>query len=224
MKPYSLKIALTGAHGTGKTTLAANLSQRLQSQMSVIVTPEVPRLFIQETGDASFFKRGQNTVERQFLILMRQLEVEHLLSEVGPDLVICDRTIVDHWAYTRQLFPSRTSAPEGDLWQDFVFRWARTYDAIIRLPPEFPPVDDGVRESDLDFQSAIDRRIQELYRTIGIKLRTARGSLKERTDFCIALIMKIMSNRQHEVYRSDPLTIKKGDLSYVKSAYPSFAG
>jgi len=188
------KFALTGAHGTGKTTLIKSLMERLAPTSQVIETPEAPRLITEEVGDPEFFRRGNNSFDRQCLILARQLEVEAKAADAGNQIVLCDRTIMDHWAYTRHAFPERCLTPEGKLWEAMVFRWVKTYDQIVYLTPEFAPVDDGVREADLSFQMEIDRELRRLYANAGVKHEAVTGTVVQRTDTCAILLERLSTD------------------------------
>lgn len=184
------KIALTGAHGTGKTTLVSSVA-RLVSGRAVQQTPEVPRLFVDELGDPTFFQRANNTFLRQTMILGRQIELEGALTSGEHDLMLCDRTIVDHWAYTEVLFPAEASTPEGQSWSGIVQRWAKTYSRILHVPIEFPVKADGVRENDEKFQRDIDRKLIELYARFGITTGTISGAAAEREKQLLEEIRKL---------------------------------
>jgi nicotinamide riboside kinase len=173
------KIALTGSHGTGKSTLAEALTEKVRKKFVITHTPEIPRLFVDEFNDKTLFRRERNTFGWQTLILSRQIEVESLLSP-KVQLLVCDRTIVDHWAYTKILFPRECATAEGRAWAAIVARWVRTYDRVFRLPIEFAIQDDGVREDDLEFQREIDRTIETIYYDLGVSLITISGSVAER--------------------------------------------
>jgi predicted ATPase len=185
-KPLNMKqkkVAVTGAHGTGKTTLVRIVTERLRDTLSIVNTPEVPRLFVEEIGDQSFFQRTNNTFLRQTMIVARQIESEASLCLGGSQVLLCDRTVVDHWAYTELLFPEAAGSVEGRAWKDIVRRWTVTYDAIHRLPIEFSIELDGVREADIDFQRDVDARIVALYGEFGCSIHTISGAseLRERT-------------------------------------------
>ena len=71
-----MKIALTGAHGTGKTTLCSRLGSNLANGTSFAICREVPRVIIGTTGDGHFFQRGHNTPLRQMMIFLYQIVEE----------------------------------------------------------------------------------------------------------------------------------------------------
>jgi nicotinamide riboside kinase len=183
------KVALTGAHGTGKSTLSDIVTRQLQSKYRISHTPEAPRLFIEELGDPSRFQRGNNSFAWQTLLLARQIEIESAPTQT-VDLLICDRTIVDHWAYTQVLFPEQSKTPEGLAWRSIVQRWARTYELIVYLPIEFQIENDGVREVDKAFQQEVDQAISAIYAQFEIKIETLRGSLASRTESFLSMILR----------------------------------
>lgn len=101
-----LKIALTGAHGTGKTTLVRRLQSSLAPLGRLAFCREAPRLIIERVGNEHFFRRGNNTPTRQALIFLEHMIEEQRRAE-ECDILITDRTLVDHLAYTAVLFPRR---------------------------------------------------------------------------------------------------------------------
>ena len=177
----SVLIALTGAHGTGKTTLCDALSLSLQGRGSVSICREAPRLVTDAVGDPGFFRRGRNTPERQMLIFLY-----HVIEEQGEDrrtdFVLSDRTLMDHLAYTVALFPEFEATPECDALRRAAVASLARYDLIFKLPVEFPPEDDGVREADAGFQATIDRIIDKLFAEAGVQPTRIAGSVRQRVD------------------------------------------
>jgi hypothetical protein len=180
-----LKVGLTGAHGVGKTTLATQIVRLLGIHgINAQQTPEVPREIITEAGDPHFFRRGKNTLSRQLHILVRQIDIERTID--GPQVLICDRTLLDHWAYTLALFPRFGDAIIRRIWGDFVIKYLqRSYGVIFYLPIEFLARDDGVREDNMDFQQKIDTLIQHHLERAGVIFVTVHGSLKRREKMCL---------------------------------------
>ncbi|OYQ33773.1 hypothetical protein CHU95_15680 [Niveispirillum lacus] len=182
-----LRIAFTGPHGTGKTTLIKAIAPQLVSVGRVTICREAPRLIIEKLGDSEFFRRENNKPSRQALIFLEHL-MEERRAESNVDVVISDRTLVDHLAYTLSLFPETANSPEVKIYENLAFESLTTYDAIFQLPIEFFPEDDGVRESDTLFQRQIDDKITSLYsksKTIPVVIR---GSVNERANQVIAYL------------------------------------
>lgn len=177
-----LKIALTGAHGTGKTTLLSRLSTDLASFGRIKICREAPRLIIDYVNDQEFFRRGKNTPNRQGLIF-----VEHLLEEqrnsIDCDIVITDRTLVDHLSYTTVLFPEFAKSVEYDVYKSMSLSSLHSYDEIFKLPIEFSVKDDGVREDSVEFQAQIDSAMDDIYRSGGYAPTIVRGDIDLRTAF-----------------------------------------
>ena len=90
-----MKIALTGAHGTGKSTLAKFLQAEIEKRNLIAsVTPEVPRMICETVNDKEYFRRGNNSLLKQSLILLGQLVIEEQ-SQKNVNVQICDRTLFD---------------------------------------------------------------------------------------------------------------------------------
>ena len=185
------KIALTGAHGTGKTTLANELTSKLASLGRLRACREAPRLIADSVGDQEFFRRGNNTPERQGMIFL-----EHVLEEqrqgADCDILVTDRTLVDHLAYTTVLFPTGEQSREFAVYKRIAFETLAGYAAIFKVPIEFSLVDDGVREADVVFQAAIDRKIDELYAEAGLTPEIVRGSIDQRASLVFACVQKVI--------------------------------
>ncbi|MBK6566185.1 MAG: ATP-binding protein [Saprospiraceae bacterium] len=144
-----MKIALSGAHGTGKSTLANFLRDEMVKMNKVaMVTPEIPRMICETVNDKEYFRRGKNSLLKQLLILIGQLVFEEQYRS-NIEIQICDRTLIDHWAYTLSIFGSEIK--EGnftEIYEEFISQHCKSYDKIFYIPIEFNPVDDGLREQD----------------------------------------------------------------------------
>lgn|GEM_PF-4170360 len=184
-----LRVALIGAHGTGKTTLLRALLDRLQSlQIRAVGLPEAPREIIKRSNDPEFFRRGHNTVHRQMLILL-----VHLIQELGVgadvDIVIGDRSLLDHWAYARYLFSEELASTDTlHLYEEFIMQHCAGYDLLFLLPIEFDVVDDGTREKDGLFQREIEGYILDLVSKYNLQVLPVVGSVETRLEVCLEAI------------------------------------
>jgi predicted ATPase len=176
-----MKLALTGAHGTGKTTLCRFLCENAFAGYRVAHCREVPRVIIEQANDDNFFRRTKNSPLRQSLTFLYQL-LEEVKQAQKADILICDRTIVDHLAYSTVLFPGTASTIEYRVTVEAARVWVSEYDMIFKLPIEFPAKDDGVREVDLKFQNDIDQQIDALYFLFGIVPIVVTGSVERRAE------------------------------------------
>jgi hypothetical protein len=57
------------------------------------------------------------------------------------------------------------------------------------VPIEFLPIDDGVRESDVEFQKSIDILIQQFLRQHNLPYMMVHGTPQERCDQIIQVLM-----------------------------------
>ncbi len=150
-----MKIAFIGSHGVGKTTLCFDLASRLKRlDRSVDIVKEVARecpLPINET----------TTLEAQAWILHTQIAQE-LASAARNEDVICDRSVLDNYAYLVHKVGRR---PEYDA---LVAAWVPTYTALVKVPVLQPPSFDGTRAGSRDVQLEIDRGIDDLVEAFGV--------------------------------------------------------
>ncbi|WP_299281753.1 ATP-binding protein [uncultured Tateyamaria sp.] len=182
-----MKLALSGAHGTGKTTLVESVKKTLAATHKIEICREVPRVIGDIADDREFFRRGHNTLLRQCTIFLYQVIEDHMV-ESSAEVVISDRTMVDHLAYTEVLFPEFKETTEYKVVSRAVGVWLQTYDQVVKVPIEFTVEDDGTREADLAFQRSVDEKIDELYLGFGVKPSSVTGSVSERTDQVVGLI------------------------------------
>jgi len=176
-----MKLALTGAHGVGKTTLLNKLVENQYLSQKVIQSPEIPRIICDTVGDKVFFRRGNNTLVKQSTILFGQVVTERKLEATGVDILLSDRTVADHWAYTLYFFEKELRESRlMDVYENFIKSHLITYKKIFYIPIEFPPKDDGIREGDVLFQKRIDEILCDCYKKLGINTITITGTVSER--------------------------------------------
>jgi nicotinamide riboside kinase len=146
-----MRIALTGAHGVGKSTLADELAELLD-------VPVLP------TPGRTLAARGlpvneEATVTSQTLAWLLQYRFEREQHRwVAP------RTLIDVWAYTVQAAArQQLTTVEGGLLEELrhatPLAIAERYDQLIYIPPRIALEADGVRPTDEEFQRSTDDAI-----------------------------------------------------------------
>lgn len=146
-----MKIALIGTHGVGKTTLCFELAAKLKRlDLSVHLVTEVAR-------DCPLPINRDTTLDAQSWILHTQCARE-LAAARGADAVVCDRSVLDNYAYLVHAMGRR---PELDAW---IRRWCGTYTGLFKVPLWQPPRFDGTRDTDTTFQREVDGTIDALVR------------------------------------------------------------
>jgi len=150
-----MKIAFIGSHGVGKTTLCFELAASLKRvDLSVDLVKEVAR------GCPLPINR-ETTVLAQEWILHTQVAQEIELAS-HYDAIICDRAVLDNYAYMVQAAGRRS-----DL-EPYILAWMQTYDLLVKVPIVTAPTFDGTRDTSVQFQFDIDRLIDRLLDTFSL--------------------------------------------------------
>jgi nicotinamide riboside kinase len=148
-----MRIAFTGAQGTGKSTLAGVVAAR--HGLAILPTP-----------GRTMKSRGlpinqEATVTSQTLAWLLQLELE------STDLAwIATRSLVDVWAYgVLAAARSEPSEIESALLEQLTTTTEQLlpgrYDVLFYLPPKIPLKADDARVADTEFQTQTDATIRD---------------------------------------------------------------
>lgn len=146
----TLKLALIGTHGVGKTTLAYEICSLLKkADQNVELVTEVARRSPFPVNEAT-------TLDGQLWILHAQIAAELDGAARAPH-VICDRSVLDNYCYLVNKFGQQTHLEHWLEW------WMGTYSLLVGVPPladGIPP--DGFRSENLEFQQRIHNLLGEL--------------------------------------------------------------
>lgn len=144
-----MKIAFIGAHGVGKTTLCYDLASALKRKgANVDVVKEVARL-------SPLPINRKTSLEAQTWILTTQV-AEEIRSASGAPVVVCDRSVLDNYAYM-VLACGRQRPIER-----FVDWWMKSYDLLFKVPLSGEAAADGFRDTDEFFIRSIDQLVDSL--------------------------------------------------------------
>lgn len=144
-----MKLAFIGTHGVGKTTLCFDLASRLKRlDLSVDIVKEVARA-------SPLPINRETTTEAQAWILHSQI-AEELAAAARYQVVVCDRSVLDNYAYLVHAGGRRAS------YDGLVRDWTATYDGLFKVPVTQSPSFDGTRDLSTDFQRDIDQTIDAL--------------------------------------------------------------
>lgn len=172
-----MKIAITGAQGVGKTTLAQQINR---AYPNLKILPEAARL----AKEAGYNLDQTATTETELWLITKQIELENTESKW-----VADRCGIDLLAYIHHLFSKELDLIEYAT-KTLVPRFSN-YDLVLYLPSgQFTIKDDGVRVTDLKFQQAIDRRVKDVLEKHKIPFVEIVGSPKER----LAKVKKLFKN------------------------------
>ena len=144
-----LKVAFVGTHGVGKTTLCFDLASQLKRlDLGVDIVKEVARRCPLPINE-------ETTLDAQEWILHTQV-AEEIAAQAMYEVVICDRSVLDNYAYLVTRVGRRPSldALVGD--------WIKGYDALFKEPVTDAPSFDGKRAVSRAFQLEIDATLERL--------------------------------------------------------------
>lgn len=144
------RVVITGASGVGKTTLVELLAPLLS-------LPIIPELARQMCLDMGYDKIGNIPDQEGFKkqVLNRQIEEENRLENF-----VSDRSTIDCWALWQRWNQNTAMTYDTEEVYAKARSQAETYTHIIYVPPMFPPVDDGFRWTEPDYQKQMDRIIR----------------------------------------------------------------
>ncbi len=144
-----LKLAFVGTHGVGKTTLCYDLAAQLKRlDLGVDLVKEVARRCPLPINE-------ETTLDAQAWILHTQI-AEELEASARYEAVICDRSVLDNYAYLVHRVGRRVDLDA------LVAGWIDGYNWLFKVPVLDAPSFDGMRAVSRAFQLEIDETIDRL--------------------------------------------------------------
>lgn len=163
-----MKIALTGAHGTGKTTAAHELYVEFKKKSQNVG-------IIEELARSCPFTLNPNVspIENYptSYWLLLEIQQQEMLMQTKKQIIICDRCIIDQFIYPKcimgesipKIFYSTTK-----YWLEY-----HPYDYIFHFPiQDGYLIADGVRDTNIDFQKKIDDELIMFLQNESINFKT----------------------------------------------------
>lgn len=165
-----MKIAITGAQSTGKSTLLRFLKQD-QDLKGFEFIDELTRKIAAKGININ--EEGSNMSQ----IFTITIHAENIIK----DHFISDRCALDGLVYTRWLYD------QGKV-SEWIMNYAEgvanevlpRYDFIFYLPPEIPIEDDGIRSADESFRKEITKLFEYYIDKHKLKIFTLTGSVADR--------------------------------------------
>lgn len=181
-----MKIGITGAHSTGKTTLLNGLRSE-PAFKDYAICDEVTRQVL--ALGVPINEKGNDTTQR---LIMNQ----HIVNLTLHPKMITDRTALDGIVYTQWLFNNnRVERKTLDYALQVYNAIWHMYDIIFYTPIEFDVADDGVRSVDPVFRKEIGDLFSEHIKTnTHPRIITLTGSVFNRLQTVFNTIQKGLNN------------------------------
>ncbi|MAB28748.1 MAG: hypothetical protein CMJ53_05655 [Planctomycetaceae bacterium] len=177
-----MRLVLVGAQSTGKSTLAADLAERLPSSR---VEPEPFRVLRSQLNLIS----GADTMKPEHELALIEHNQRRLAAVRGQENVIYDRCALDALAHA---YVARDLANEA-----FTTEWIERLESetrkalavidvvvLVRISADLPLMDDGVRSTDEPYRKRVDEKITSLARKHP-GFMEAKGTRQERVQALI---------------------------------------
>lgn len=170
-----MKIALVGAHNTGKTSLFLRMYSCYKFA-GLEFFPEVIRE-VQRNG----FRINENANDATQLAMCA-----YHLNHLSYENFVTDRCLLDNYVYAKVL--SRSENPFvttdcADIIKKYHAQNANKIDLYVYCPIYFEMRNDGVRTVNKEFQKAIDDEFQDMLRTLpNDKVLKVTGDTDERFE------------------------------------------
>ena len=162
-----MKIAISGVHGQGKTTILNALKDiEIFKDFTFVDSPT--RALI---GTHSINEAG--TQDTQAAIMF-----QHYINQIN-DNVIVDRCALDGMAYTTY-FTDQISLTIYSVLRSLYLYLINRYDIIFYIEPELELVSDGTRSINLPFFEAVKNNFEYLIRSDKIKVVSVQGTVEQR--------------------------------------------
>ncbi|MFZ2412075.1 MAG: ATP-binding protein [Candidatus Methanoperedens sp.] len=173
MQTQNMRIAIIGTHGTGKTTLAKMLS----GVFNIPILEECARNY--DIKHAS---------PEKYLKIQKNILIEQIATESKHPSFVSDRSTIDNLAYWIHSCAQMVDASMNKKYINTSMENAKKYTVIFLLVPEFYPMDDGFRDTNLIFQLQIAETINTILHLYQIPHYILRGTVDERLQRAIDII------------------------------------
>jgi predicted ATPase len=171
-----MRIGLSGAQSTGKTTLL-NALRSEPFFKTYDVCSEVTRKVA--SYGLPINEEGTDTTQE---LIMNQ----HIVNLSMHNHMITDRTVLDGYVYSRYLRENGKIKSDTMDYVETVFnRMISGYDMIFYIAPEFEIKNDGVRSINTFFRERIVNIFDEAITRFEIPVYRVKGTVRERVQFVL---------------------------------------
>jgi len=181
-----MKIAISGAHSQGKTTLVKYLQD-----INVLTDFKFKTSLTRGMQKAGYDINEDGDEVTQLAIMTKHLQ---RLNEKGD--TIYDRCALDGYAYSMALIKDIKVL---DIIRDLFLVMIDRYDIIFYVEPELPLIEDGQRTVNKDFFDSVVQSFDCIIKSYAIPVVRLSGSVEERArQFFVAL-----QDKEVEIHNND---------------------
>lgn len=188
-----MRIAVSGAYGSGKTTLVSQLAEAVQ-----VTVPPVPAMTGPRTRPLT--SAVECTREELVELLIRRL-MDRATTELSSRHVISDGSLIHDWVFVRTML-MHGATPDSKVVADphwciealepsrraIHSRMEGHYDVVVHLPVEFPLDSSHPQPVNEKFRELSDEYLLAELRDAGCVAVTVTGDLDARLSTCLAAI------------------------------------
>lgn len=191
-----IRIGISGAAGTGKTSTARALASQCRSidgLNRIELISEYARHYINKYGQIDF-------IWEQYIIFENQFDRERSVDNGQVDVLITDCPIQLSYAYALELRgkteipPKKEAMILNEMYKKLnLINYSSCYDFIFHLPPILKSIDDGVRikkHLTQEWKEEMNNSLLSIFNIFPPKkfLMIESEDLQERVDFCLSKI------------------------------------
>ena len=190
-----MRIALSGAQGTGKTTLINELKNG-SFLPHYTFYDEVVRNLVKRTGISINRKADDYS---QTAITNEQVRLASETAFNTPNAFF-DRCIVDSHAFTIFDYVREQISKKVYMYSSEMLKMVFTYfpyDMVIYIPPKIQLVEDGVRDTDVQYRNRIDKLMTNVLNYNSIKSSSTK--IYTLTEISVQGRIKEILNNMEEV-------------------------
>lgn len=167
------KIAIIGSQSTGKSTLGNRLSRK----MNIPLITEIARKW-----------NIEKATQTELIHIQKELLKLQIKEENHNGQFISDRSTVDNLAYWLHNVSPIVDKEENGLYVKTALENVKKYSHIFLLTPEFYPVNDGFRSTDVIYQMRIDATIQTILHLYDISYYRLSGIVENRVQKAMEIL------------------------------------
>jgi deoxyadenosine/deoxycytidine kinase len=130
LKIILMKISFSGTPKSGKSSLLEEVKKILSLKYNVEAVDEI-------SSKNPFDDDKKSEFRSQFFYMTTQVNEENIKSIAAPDILLCDRSVLDQWIYWQKHIKNQNMTPSlGDkskILENIYQFWMKTYDLVFLI-------------------------------------------------------------------------------------------